>query len=336
MWGLFRGSGSEQRTPDQSPPNSQAKEVHIQIGFPFYECFALNWIIWFSVEIKLFIPRRAANNLVFCRVTRLIHDGDSIWYSLDCQLKGKDVGDACNLIWIVVSVVWLLERYNLQLNPHVYELYKPTTGDVNVEILFFHGLQLKNTHNAYLSTWTSGDESKQVWPQTWLAKEFPKAHILSISYDSSMKTSLEGGRSDLFNLAENLINAICLANIGQGSCRPVILVGHSFGGLVIKKVCVEAHHQHSHDPGSRRNKMLGKFLHNVGLGGIFFYGTPHHGSSLANMATHFLNGPLLVVAQTLSAEAARLETEFDSVRKKHKIGRTPGVGELLPTKWVIP
>jgi triacylglycerol esterase/lipase EstA (alpha/beta hydrolase family) len=62
-----------------------------------------------------------------------------------------------------------------------------------------------------------------------------------------------------------------------------VLIGHSFGGLVIKSLVVKAHQAALRRPANRldssKKEMCTNFLANIG--GIFFYGVPHTGSLIA-------------------------------------------------------
>ncbi|BBN18256.1 protein SERAC1 [Marchantia polymorpha subsp. ruderalis] len=209
-----------------------------------------------------------------------------------------------------------------RLTDSIYELYNPGV-ESSLDIVFFHGLQLSHTSDACITTWRSRGSQKEVWPMTWLPKEFPKARILSVNYDAYIKTSAEHGRLDLYNTAESLMANLRIAKVGQ---HPVILVGHSYGGLVIKQLCYEAH---------MRQTLRGEddeFLHYVR--GVFFYGTPHHGSSFLSNPnrTHLRDpSPLLEMVKVLCAESARLHEWFDALRLMHK-WRIASIGESRLTK----
>ncbi|KAL2629390.1 hypothetical protein R1flu_014076 [Riccia fluitans] len=115
-----------------------------------------------------------------------------------------------------------------KINDSVYELYTPSTADMstNIDIVFFHGLQLKQDATPYLSTWRSRDAERSLWPSKWLAKDYPTARILSVHYDGNMKKTDRDGRMDLHLVAESLLHSLLLASVGQS--WPVILIGHSF------------------------------------------------------------------------------------------------------------
>ncbi|KAL2629137.1 hypothetical protein R1flu_013823 [Riccia fluitans] len=87
------------------------------------------------------------------------------------------------------------DKFHRKMNDSVYELYRPSTADMNtdIDIVFFHGLQLKQDATPYLSTWRSRDAERSLWPSKWLAEDYPTARILSIHYDGSMKKTDHDG-----------------------------------------------------------------------------------------------------------------------------------------------
>lgn len=218
-----------------------------------------------------------------------------------------------------------------QLSDSVYELYNPGVESV-LDVVFFHGLQSSHTSVPHLSTWISSGSHKEVWPQTWIPQEFPGARILSVEYDASISTSPTHGRLDLYLTAESLMYNLIIAKVGQHPWRPVILVGHSYGGLVIKQLCVHAHFSESLH---RSDKQIARFLNSVT--GIFFYGTPHHGISsfFTPNGTKLKDAsPLLDYVKLLCAESGRLHENFDALRLSYKWS-IAGVGESRPTTFML-
>ncbi|OAE25249.1 hypothetical protein AXG93_1420s1120 [Marchantia polymorpha subsp. ruderalis] len=218
-----------------------------------------------------------------------------------------------------------------RLSDSVYELHKPGVESL-LDVVLFHGLQSSHTSVAHLSTWTSRGCQKEVWPMTWLPEEFPGARILSVNYDACITTSAEHGRLDLYCTAENLMINLISAKVGQDPLRPVILVGHSYGGLVIKQMCLQAHLSESLH--LSKEQMAG-FLNCVK--GIFFYGTPHHGMSsfFSPNGTHLKDAsPLVDYVKLLCAQSARLHQDFDALRLSYKWS-IAGVGESKPTRFTI-
>ncbi|CAM6083706.1 unnamed protein product [Calypogeia fissa] len=214
-----------------------------------------------------------------------------------------------------------------QVNDSLYELHRPE-GTPSLQILFFHGLQPDNYSDAHISTWESADRSC-VWPQKWLVEEFPDAHILSVSYGAAIAKCPQVSL-DMYNVGENLVSDLMQYDIGQIPFCPVLLVGHSLGGLVMKEVCLQAHRTSSSlSHGVPRDKLT-TFLESIR--GFFFYATPHHGSEHAQKLTNIVNDPLLTFFRALSTDAARQNEEFNKICKLHEGWRFAGLGESLPTQ----
>jgi hypothetical protein len=167
-----------------------------------------------------------------------------------------------------------------------------------------------------------------LWPWQFDDDKYPDAHILSIAYNASLMKTKTGGRFDLYIIAENIISDLLGANVGEEPNCPIVLVGHSFGGLVVKELCFQAHKRGSMGSSKHQN-----FLENIQ--GIFFYSTPHHGIS-REISEYFVsktNEPLLEYVDILSTSAARLHEDFERLRRQRAWG-TAGVGEGSPTKLV--
>ncbi|OAE23840.1 hypothetical protein AXG93_369s1340 [Marchantia polymorpha subsp. ruderalis] len=147
---------------------------------------------------------------------------------------------------------------------------------------------------------------------TWLPEEFPEARILCVNYDSCIRRSAEHGRLDLHNAAEMLMVNLKLARVCQ---HPIILIGHSYGGLVIKQLCLQA---------LMRETLKKEEEGDVGflncIKGVFFYGTPHHGSSFFSNVTDLKDAsPLLdfVHSVMIVHEASARYGEFTMEQEDH-------------------
>ncbi|KAG0557103.1 hypothetical protein KC19_11G102400 [Ceratodon purpureus] len=180
----------------------------------------------------------------------------------------------------------------------VYSLYEPE-GQPEVEIVFIHGLQSDDPkdacNDAYWTTWLARDGSQDnCWPQTWLAAVYPKARVLSISYDASRALkSTSSGAMDLNPFGETLVQEMVFSgvDIGQHGC-PVVFVCHCLGGLIAKQIVVLGHERFKGD------KRIEKLLKN--LKAFVFYATPHGGSKLVKM----------------NPDLARLNNTFEAIQRK--------------------
>ena len=114
-----------------------------------------------------------------------------------------------------------------------------------------------------------------------------------------------------------------LQEAGVGG-RPVIFVGHSMGGLIIKKMLTSA--QDSEDENMKKLSENTK--------GVVFYSTPHDGSEIAsigNMIRHFFFPSVEVQELEMNNPAlVSLNNSFkEFVRKFHT--KVISFGEQLPT-----
>ncbi|CAM6128347.1 unnamed protein product [Calypogeia fissa] len=219
-----------------------------------------------------------------------------------------------------------------QLNDYVWELYSPEGVQADLEIIFFHGLQLGDYKEAFWKTWSSVDDEDVIWPKDWLTKKIPKARILCVTYDAHAK---HGGTQDLYGLAESLVDNIILAEkhkIGQ-DC-PVFLVGHCLGGTVIKQLLLFARQKRDFGLETEGMTRIDKFLGNVK--GAFYYATPGLGSSIADLAKLLTStDPVLQLLKALDTEKARTNEQFRKLQKKLK-APVPvwGVAEGVPTHYL--
>nr|CAD7571612.1 unnamed protein product [Timema californicum] len=123
------------------------------------------------------------------------------------------------------------------------------------------------------------------WPRDWLPKDCPNLRVIGVNYDTAISSwaSLCPQEQECHTLdqrSEELLKRLCRAGLGQ---RPLMWVGHSMGGLLVKSILVKA--WQSSDPeleGIWRNTRA-----------VAFYSVPHRGSPLAALrqTTQFLLWP---------------------------------------------
>ncbi|KAK7927067.1 GPI inositol-deacylase [Apiospora marii] len=150
-------------------------------------------------------------------------------------------------------------------------LYDPEVVVPRADIVFVHGL-----NGGSQSTWTKGDDTN-FWPKFWLPSDdgFADVRIHSFGYHSGIsKQSI----LHIQDFARNLLSAIHDApSIVPKQNVPLILVGHSMGGLVIKMAYVLGHS----DP-EFKDTIANVFA-------MFFLGVPHHGASIAQTLSRLLS-----------------------------------------------
>lgn len=104
-------------------------------------------------------------------------------------------------------------------------------------IVFVHGLGGDS-----FSTWTD-DDSKTMWPSQLLPKapRFANARIMTFGYNADAFLTIGKTKSNerLSSFGEKLLNLLNDARIEEHQIdRPLVLVGHSLGGIVIKSVII--------------------------------------------------------------------------------------------------
>jgi pimeloyl-ACP methyl ester carboxylesterase len=152
------------------------------------------------------------------------------------------------------------------------------------DIVFVHGLG-----GDPLQTW--GFEHSNSW-KDWIQANRPDLNIWSIQYDVE-PSEWQGGAMPLSDRALNIL--ALLDNRGIGT-RPIIFIGHSMGGLLIKEML-----RHSLTITTRFKRVA------ESTKAVVFFSTPNTGSSISDIATFFsfLVRPTVAVSE-LAAQQPRL------------------------------
>ncbi len=132
-----------------------------------------------------------------------------------------------------------------------------------------------------------------------------------------------------------IINIVCIYRYMSLWHAPIVLVGHSFGGLIIKSLVVEIKRWMNKKPlndiDSAINERSKYFYDN--LTGVIFYGTPHEGGTKAFSTyfaqvcqemgilnkTHSRQQNLLKNVQFLDKTMEQLSMEFDETKENLNI-----------------
>jgi hypothetical protein len=128
------------------------------------------------------------------------------------------------------------------------------------DVVFVHGLD----GDPQLS-WQFEDDEESFWPRL-LFNDLPQLGIWSFGYDAGSSKWL-GNAMPIVDRATNFAAFLRSEGIGD---RPLFFVAHSLGGLVVKQMLRSRYDQDHSDP----------FVANTQA--IFFFGTPHSGSPIAN------------------------------------------------------
>ncbi|HJV03457.1 MAG TPA: alpha/beta fold hydrolase [Burkholderiaceae bacterium] len=140
--------------------------------------------------------------------------------------------------------------------------FNPTPGPF--DIIFVHGL------NGDRNTWTHNpDNADEYWP-TWVGED-SRCDTWVLEYDAALSGWVDSAMP-LPHQGSSMLDM--LDSEPRLAGRPLILVGHSMGGLVIKTAIV-----HARTMGGSRFLPLADRVR-----GVVFIATPHQGSDLANLA----------------------------------------------------
>ncbi|KAF5012594.1 hypothetical protein FDECE_1361 [Fusarium decemcellulare] len=140
-------------------------------------------------------------------------------------------------------------------------LHDPQDVDeVTIDVVAVHGIGVNPN-----STW-SHRKTKTNWlsDENMLPQVLPKARIMAFGYDSVWYGE-GGGKRTLEGVATKLLNELMWK---RENCpnRPILFIGHCFGGLVIQQAYTQGL-LHKHDWPHLSESVIG----------LVFLGTPHHG-----------------------------------------------------------
>ncbi|XP_020842345.1 protein SERAC1 isoform X2 [Phascolarctos cinereus] len=205
-----------------------------------------------------------------------------------------------------------------------------TSQPIKADVLFIHGLM-----GAAFKTWRQQDCDKleigkasdeecytQCWPKTWLARDCPALRIISVEYDTNLsdwRAKCPVERKSIAYRSHELLRKLRAAGVGD---RPMIWVSHSMGGLLVKKMLVDA----------SKKPELNSVVNNTR--GMIFYSVPHHGSHLAEYSVNvrYLLFPSVEVKE-LSKDCPALKELHDDFLTfaKDKNFQVLNFVETLPT-----
>jgi hypothetical protein len=190
------------------------------------------------------------------------------------------------------------------------------------DVVFVHGLG-----GDAFATWRHGPDDSTSWPH-WLGEELPEVGVWSLGYAASPSkwTRFRGWFSDrnrdsghgmaLPDRALQVLDLMVQRGFGR---RPLVFIGHSLGGLVVKQIL-----RSSSD--AVEPKMRAVFDHTRA---VLFLATPHAGAALPKLVDSFRTvfGPT-VTLQGLKAHDAHLRNLLDWYRN-----HAPGAGIQTATYY---
>ncbi|KAI1861138.1 hypothetical protein JX265_009757 [Neoarthrinium moseri] len=149
-------------------------------------------------------------------------------------------------------------------------VHEPGDADAAADLVFVHGL-----NGGSMSTWSKGGDANLFWPGEFLPRDaFQDVRIHTFGYSSGVS------RESVLNIqdfARSLLAAVQDAPTMSKSPQPrLIFIGHSMGGLVIKKAFI-------------MGTQIPEFQSLVARTyAIFFLATPHQGADIAQTLSRLL------------------------------------------------
>jgi pimeloyl-ACP methyl ester carboxylesterase len=225
----------------------------------------------------------------------------------------------------------------LMLPTDRYVQHKNQLSNWGVDIVFVHGLlggvfytwrqQDKDNNREFSAKQISEDDYSYCWPRDWLQSESENVRVIGVDFDSFV--SQWGGtcptqsfNSSLDDRSAEILSRLQEAGVGT---RPVIFVGHSMGGLIIKKMLTAAD--------TAGDDKLTELANNTK--GVIFYSTPHEGSHIAklNSIVKYIFFPSVEVQELEFGSPALTDLNmfFKQFVQKFKT-RVISFGETIPTR----
>jgi hypothetical protein len=119
--------------------------------------------------------------------------------------------------------------------PFLQEVYRPNRGQrPEIDLVFVHGLNPFSNQNHAYDTWTH--QNGRCWLYHFLPDDIPEARIWIFGYNSNVATDVSEARiKDHADVLLDRLQQKRKEGRRHGDI-PIIFVGHSLGGLVIKQV----------------------------------------------------------------------------------------------------
>ncbi|CAM1508100.1 Fc.00g049480.m01.CDS01 [Cosmosporella sp. VM-42] len=149
-------------------------------------------------------------------------------------------------------------------------------GEMMVDYVFLHGL---NGHPRKTWSYEPSDSAGFFWPAQILV-DIPGCRVMTFGYNAAFERALVDNTTTINAIAQTFVNRLIDSRTGKDMNRPLVLIAHSLGGLVIKRALSNIHADRHTGLQTRKIKEQNAIYDSIA--GIVFMGTPHAGSSVAD------------------------------------------------------
>ena len=169
-------------------------------------------------------------------------------------------------------------------------------------------------------SWSSSP--RQMWLRDFLPQDIPNVAIYTYGYNSRLQNA--PSRSIISDHARRFVDKLAyLRSTNTGPPRPLILIGHSLGGLIIKKAICELQNSNSPD-----------YQSDLVLPCVMFLGTPHRGLETEALATLVKQEPSRDIVEELRPDSPTIRDLNDQFRRVASHMNIVTCYELVPTPTV--
>ncbi|QYT01580.1 DUF676 domain-containing protein [Trichoderma simmonsii] len=210
----------------------------------------------------------------------------------------------------------LTRKQYLTIDNHFHgltTLYTPSSEDHKIDIIALLGLgghafgSFKEKGGSYM--WL-----RDSLPYDLTSETKPIARVMIYGYDS---TVAESKSMQNFEDFATKLNGSLQTLMNTTTIRPIILIGHSLGGLIIKQALIllsGSEHKES--------QTLIRAVY-----GVVFFGTPHHGMDISSLIPMAGDGPNRSLIESLSHYNSQILTMQH--REFHKVLGDEGESEVF-------
>lgn len=165
-----------------------------------------------------------------------------------------------------------------------------------------------------MRTWCRDRNLDYLWPKQWLPHDLPSARIVTFGYNANFSSRKQQDSLSIGDFANDLLFQMKYGESGGRRLGevPIIVIGHSMGGLIFKKAFIQGHANNDF-----RNIM-------AQIKAVLFIATPHRGTDLADTLNKVLTSSVFGHApKYYVSELARTSPTIDDINEafRHRVAQ---------------